>query len=253
MLELGSASAMRTKLVLSMLAAVVCVLGLQSSAKADIYLQLSDNSGGNTGILTNNGTLITYSGVVGNFNIVLTAVSSDNSNAGSTLNITNLVVSLASNATLVSGGDVLTINGASTNYSLPVGPTLNLASSGTATFVNSNQGDSMTYQSFLNTSNTSTFGAGTSSASATLTSGGGSGSQATPTSNVTVTGRSGDYAMSSKTTITIVSLGNSQIDTTGGATATAVTVPEPSTLAIAGLGGLGMLGFGLRRRKAIGA
>jgi len=30
-------------------------------------------------------------------------------------------------------------------------------------------------------------------------------------------------------------------------------VPEPSSLAIAGLGGLGMIGFGLRRRKALGA
>jgi hypothetical protein len=29
-------------------------------------------------------------------------------------------------------------------------------------------------------------------------------------------------------------------------------VPEPSTLAIAGLGGLGLIGFGLRRRKAMG-
>jgi len=30
-------------------------------------------------------------------------------------------------------------------------------------------------------------------------------------------------------------------------------VPEPSSLAIAGLGALGMIGFGLRRRKALGA
>jgi len=36
-------------------------------------------------------------------------------------------------------------------------------------------------------------------------------------------------------------------------TNTPVAVPEPSTMAIAGLGGLGMLGYGLRRRKALGA
>ena len=30
-------------------------------------------------------------------------------------------------------------------------------------------------------------------------------------------------------------------------------VPEPSTLAIAGLGALGLIGYGLRRRKAAGA
>jgi len=31
------------------------------------------------------------------------------------------------------------------------------------------------------------------------------------------------------------------------------TVPEPSSLALAGLGALGMIGYGLRRRKALGA
>jgi len=30
-------------------------------------------------------------------------------------------------------------------------------------------------------------------------------------------------------------------------------VPEPSSLAIAGLGALGMIGYGLRRRKVLGA
>jgi len=38
---------------------------------------------------------------------------------------------------------------------------------------------------------------------------------------------------------------------TGDASAT--IVPEPSTLAIAGLGALGLIGYGLRRRKALGA
>jgi len=33
----------------------------------------------------------------------------------------------------------------------------------------------------------------------------------------------------------------------------ATIVPEPSTMAIAGLGALGMIGYGLRRRKALGA
>jgi PEP-CTERM motif len=38
-----------------------------------------------------------------------------------------------------------------------------------------------------------------------------------------------------------------------GAHVTATAVPEPSTLAIAGIGALGMIGYGLRRRKALGA
>jgi len=225
------------------------VLGLQGSASADLFLQLSDNSGGNSGNLTTTGALLTFSGTVGNFAVTLTAVTSNNASTGSTLNITNLSVALKSGATLVSGGDKITINAAGTNFSLPVGPTLNLASSGTATFTAPTSGDNMTYQSFLNTSNTSTVGAGTPSASFTLTSTGGNQSLATPTSNVAATGRSGNYAMSSITTVTITSLANPSetIDTTGAAIATAV--PEPSTMAIAGLGALGMIGYGIRRRK----
>jgi hypothetical protein len=42
---------------------------------------------------------------------------------------------------------------------------------------------------------------------------------------------------------------NDTQDTSGVVTG----VPEPSTLAIAGLGALGMIGYGLRRRKALGA
>jgi len=36
-------------------------------------------------------------------------------------------------------------------------------------------------------------------------------------------------------------------------TTTATAVPEPSSMAIAGLGALGLIGYGLRRRKALGA
>jgi len=38
----------------------------------------------------------------------------------------------------------------------------------------------------------------------------------------------------------------------GTFSATAAAVPEPSTMAIAGLGALGMIGYGLRRRKILG-
>ena len=38
-----------------------------------------------------------------------------------------------------------------------------------------------------------------------------------------------------------------------GGTSSVTAVPEPSTMAIAGIGALGMIGYGLRRRKALGA
>jgi len=47
-------------------------------------------------------------------------------------------------------------------------------------------------------------------------------------------------------------LGATTMQSAGTISAT-VIVPEPSTFAIAGLGALGMIGYGLRRRKALGA
>ncbi len=50
-------------------------------------------------------------------------------------------------------------------------------------------------------------------------------------------------------------LGNSTVGsfTASGSNSFSGSVPEPSSLAIAGLGALGMIGYGLRRRKALGA
>jgi hypothetical protein len=42
-------------------------------------------------------------------------------------------------------------------------------------------------------------------------------------------------------------------DVNTASASTTPAVPEPSTMAIAGLGALGMIGYGLRRRKALGA
>jgi len=47
--------------------------------------------------------------------------------------------------------------------------------------------------------------------------------------------------------------GSTSTNLTFQPTGAPVAVPEPSTMAIAGLGGLGLIGFGLRRRKATGA
>jgi hypothetical protein len=77
-----------------------------------------------------------------------------------------------------------------------------------------------------------------------------------------VTGNSYDMALLSPvaTSITV----NKDINLTGGTTQSSsitnfeqtfsqVAVPEPSSMAIAGLGALGLVGYGLRRRKALGA
>jgi len=62
----------------------------------------------------------------------------------------------------------------------------------------------------------------------------------------------------SMTLVDPITLGNNtsatlKLDATFTPSNVTSTTPEPSTLAIAGLGALGMIGYGLRRRKALGA
>jgi hypothetical protein len=59
------------------------------------------------------------------------------------------------------------------------------------------------------------------------------------------------YTLKNALSIAYAANGSSNINATTTLTATAT--PEPSTMAIAGLGALGMIGYGLRRRKAKGA
>jgi len=232
------------------------VLGLQGSARAELYLQLSDNAGlgdSTTSLLSTSGTLLTFSGTVGNFSVTLSAVTSTNAAGGSTLSINNLAVSLISGATLVAGGDKLTIDAAGTGFTLPVGSTLNLSNSGAATFNFSNSGDKMTDQGFVDVGNHAPppFGQGVGAAASSVTSPGGTtGSLATPTTTATVPGNLGTYAASQIMTIAIVSTANQATESIlSQASATITSVPEPSTMAIASLGALGLIGYGIRRRR----
>jgi len=61
------------------------------------------------------------------------------------------------------------------------------------------------------------------------------------------------YSLTEVLTITFTSAGSVQASLSSDSSANFTAVPEPSSMAIAGLGALGMIGFGLRRRKALGA
>jgi hypothetical protein len=248
---------MTRRMPLFLPAVLAFALALSSGAKADVDLTLSDNSGG-----TGSGTVLSptesiFSGTVGNFLVTLTAVTSNAPGAATaTLEITNLSVSLIPGATLVAGGDTLTINAVGTDYSLPSGTPLTLQSTGSVTFTNSNVGDSMAFNSWLDPNNGSSPGVGTPAGSSSVTSTGGTVSASLPTTTASVGRPNTDFSMSNTTTITIVAVNDSSIETTGTTTAlgpNVSSVPEPSSLAIAGVGALGLIGFGLRRRKALGA
>jgi hypothetical protein len=60
------------------------------------------------------------------------------------------------------------------------------------------------------------------------------------------------YTLSQTIKLSGVNVSGQSIFSTS-ATSSAVAAPEPSSLAIASLGGLGLIGYGLRRRTALGA
>lgn len=63
---------------------------------------------------------------------------------------------------------------------------------------------------------------------------------------------SAPYSLTEVVTITFTTTGtlNASLSSDSSANFSASAVPEPSTMAIAGLGALGMIGYGLRRRKS---
>ncbi len=74
------------------------------------------------------------------------------------------------------------------------------------------------------------------------------GNSVAPNQMSTTFTRGATYMLNNVLTLTA---GDSVINVNGTTGVTAV--PEPSSMAIAGLGALGMIGYGLRRRKALGA
>jgi hypothetical protein len=69
----------------------------------------------------------------------------------------------------------------------------------------------------------------------------------------TLTSLAAGFSMTSVTTIHLGGVTNFNFTTTLDLSQERINaVPEPSSLAIAGIGALGMVGFGLRRRKALG-
>jgi len=65
----------------------------------------------------------------------------------------------------------------------------------------------------------------------------------------------GTYTLGQMMVLSKVNVGASKFNygATSAVDATIQTVPEPSSLVLSGLGGLGLIGYGLRRRKASGA
>jgi len=260
----------------------IAVLGWASPAHADILLTISDGTltetygdytgnvgmtlGGLTygattqpGVISLSGTfdsafVVSNLGIVANYNALANG-GSNSSGSGAIPppgSSTALVTDDTITATKVGGGSgTLTVTVAAGNWTIPGGTPLLLGSGETSSFI-SGTGDSAAF--------TSTFTSLTAGGNPLLAQSAASVSISGPVSPP-VTGAAGSsavvsnpnslFALSNQLQLTFGTGGNSiNVD---GTTAVTAIAPEPSTIVIAGIGALGMIGYGLRRRKALGA
>jgi hypothetical protein len=246
--------------ILRRIACIVIALGIgvlwmPSSAEANMRLELAvSNGGGATGTIvtdTGNTGVLTDFVSIGNFVVNVTTGTSfppltPPHGVIAELDLSSLNVS-------ASGGGTLTIILENTGYT---GPIENLSAVGSIGGTLSGAG-SVTASMWVDPTNAvPALGADQGVGAVSIPSMPGSGLQALSFANNgspfagsggTSFSSPGTFSLFEKFVITFNGAGNFSAD--GNVT----VVPEPSSLAVAGIGALGMIGFGLRRRKAMGA
>ncbi|HKM56048.1 MAG TPA: PEP-CTERM sorting domain-containing protein [Isosphaeraceae bacterium] len=243
--------------------AILSVLGLATqSASASVALSFNGSDAlGGTQATTSLNSGIGQQFTIGNFTTDITASARDNSGL-SDLTTTNITINNTSSTT-----DTLYLNVTGVGYSL--GGTAYAGEAVAATFSLSGTGgpastltDTTTGSGWADTNNAS-FGTNTPFGTLTITpltttntttdytSG------QSPTSGTWAFNLGGSYFSLTQALAITLGAGNQAnltiITNLNPGEGTQAIVPEPSTLAIAGLGALGMMGYGLRRRKAQGA
>jgi hypothetical protein len=237
--------------LISPIAAIVAILamGMATPARADLEIWASTTgptTSANEVAHVASGTgfqSVNYTSTLGGFNIAALATSSNTPGTptvgyltGSTVTIQN---NNASTATLwISLGDTI--------YNAPTGSvTVNSHIGGSVTI--NGAANMMAFQSYVNSddSQNGTTGVTGGAQNPVIT------GPLSYTSDLftPIASLSSPYSITETFEITLSA--GSLINF--GSNTTLTSVPEPSTMAIAGLGALGMIGYGLRRRKALGA
>jgi len=237
------------------MAVIAALSGVQSAQALDQELQITVDGVTTTYHAPNGGSASTGGnvtlGAIGN-QVTINANISDNNPGGAGGSfLQGATVTLRN----VSGNNTVSISVGDTNWSAPTAPpTITATSSlgGTSTFTGATN---LSLQSYIDQSNaqngtTSPYSPGsqTTYSSGSVGSGGGL-SFNLAAASVSIPSLSSLFSM---TSVVSLSLSNSAV-VNFTTDLVLSSVPEPSSMAIAGLGALGMIGYGLRRRKALGA
>jgi len=240
--------------LISPIAAMVAILamGLATPARADLEIWASltqnppTNSPSSNVLETSSGTSTgAFTGTIGTFSITNLSAGTNSSGTltigqenGSTVQLTNIGSSTAT----------IYISIGSTGFTQPVGSTSLFSAIGGSVTIGGGT-NALTYQSYVDPTNgQNTLGSIASGAvSPGIT------AQGSYNQSVTKPGLSlaATYSLTELLAVTLAS--GAEINFSSSTAVTPTAVPEPSSMAIAGLGALGMIGYGLRRRKALGA
>jgi hypothetical protein len=219
-------------------------IGLLSvSARADLLTITVQEGAGAVQTFTDTGSLTGAGLVAGSLSVTTANYSitflggAANQNGGSSVvnSSTTTITEFSSNAGL------LKITVTASGFTGPSASTVVTSSIGGSVTHDFGHNDSVSFTSAVN---------GTNLAAQTFTnmSAGSYNNTITPT----VSSLPSTYSMAETIQVQLHTVGDS-VNYSSSTQLTQTSTPEPSTMAIAGLGALGMIGYGLRRRKAKGA
>ena len=241
------------------IAAMVAILalGMATPARADleIWISATNNPPVVADKVAMGATSASFSGTIGGDAVVNLSAGSNAPGTASTAQLLGAVLSITNTNAIGGANVVLFITMSQTGFTTPVTPpNINFLSHIGGSVPFGDPANLLTYQSWVDKGNgQNTIGPGanfiTTGAQTPGVTGGSFSSDAVP---VVITSLAASYSVTQYYSITL-----SPQSVLNFASSTTLTnqspVPEPSSLAIAGLGGLGLIGYGLRRRKGRGA